>query len=169
VNYYITKGSSVYIWEGLKWWQWFIYSEIVDRRHMDSQNATTHHLMDITLSTQYAVCFFPLYHNWIKPYWWLNTINKWWWVCCYHNCTWFWWMLHFLDIHLFTISLFKLAVFTKKLLLYYFRITSSQPQKQNPVITSSQHHLHILTSSTSQSSRGTSGWGDNHTSSLLWS
>lgn len=99
----------------------------------------------------------------------LNIINKWRWVCCYHNCTWFWWMLYFLDIHLFIVSLFKLAIFTKKLLLYYFRITSGQPQKQNPVVTSSQHHLHILTSSNSQSSSGTSGWGDNHTSSLLWS
>lgn len=58
---------------------------------------------------------------------------------------------------------------TENLNSNFTRITNGQPQKQNPVITSSQHHLHILTSSNSQSSSGTSGWGDNHSSSLLWS
>lgn len=45
----------------------------------------------------------------------------------------------------------------------FTRITGSQKQ-QNPVITSPQHHLHILASSS-----GTSGWGGKHSSSLLWS
>jgi hypothetical protein len=137
--------------------------------HVDAQNAITYHLVDITLCIHYAVCHIPLYRNWIKPYRWLNITNIWWWMCCYHNCTWLWCILHSLDIHFFIVSLFKLAIFTKKLLLYYFRITSSQTQKQNPIITSSQHHLHILTSSNSHSNSGTSGWGDNHSSSLLWS
>ncbi|KDR18200.1 Low density lipoprotein receptor adapter protein 1 [Zootermopsis nevadensis] len=51
----------------------------------------------------------------------------------------------------------------------FTRITSSLTQKQNPVINSPQHHLHILASSNGQSSNVTSGWEDNHSSNFPWS
>ncbi|XP_069700114.1 low density lipoprotein receptor adapter protein 1-like [Periplaneta americana] len=57
---------------------------------------------------------------------------------------------------------------TENLNSSFTRISNSQTQKQSPVITSPQHHLHILTSSNSHSS-STSGWGENHSGSLLWS